>query len=143
MGVADWILLLVLGGLLGTLGQGIRVVVGLKKLHDTKTGEEAAGVAAAARTVLEPSRLVLSLVIGFVAGALGILTLGPFAEGAGLEKEALLALIAIGYSGTDFIEGFMRKEASPGLRSASESEGNASQTTEQAAPGKPRRGAGG
>jgi hypothetical protein len=31
---ADWINLILLGGLLGAVGQGIRVVVGLKKVND-------------------------------------------------------------------------------------------------------------
>ena len=34
MSVTEWINLLLLGGMLGALGQGVRAVVGLKKLND-------------------------------------------------------------------------------------------------------------
>lgn len=94
---------LLLGGLLGLVGQAIRMIVGLKKTYDqsqdtnTKFSE-----------TFETKRLGLSLVIGFTAGILGALALNISAMPE-LSNETLSALIGIGYSGTDFIEGFIRK----------------------------------
>jgi hypothetical protein len=34
MSVTDWINVLLLGGMLGALGQGVRAVIGLKKVND-------------------------------------------------------------------------------------------------------------
>ncbi len=104
-----WINLLLLGGLLGAVGQGVRAIVGLKKAYDAALANQQAF-----SEVFKPGVLVFSLVVGFVAGALGALTTLPDPCVAGnrcdaLEKEALLALLAIGYAGTDFIEGFVRK----------------------------------
>lgn len=104
-----WINLLLLGGLLGALGQGVRAIVGLKKTYDAALASDKEF-----SEVFKPGVLVFSLVIGFVAGGLGALTTLPDPCIAGarcdaLSKEALLALVAIGYAGTDFIEGFVRK----------------------------------
>jgi len=99
---------LLLGGLLGALGQGIRVIVGLKKTYDTslqtskKFGE-----------VFEGRQLFLSLLIGFIAGCLGIVVMLDFDSGTKpplvLSKAVISELVAIGYAGADFIEGFVKK----------------------------------
>lgn len=92
----DVITTIVAGGLLGTLGQGIRMAVGLKKLSDTN---RASG---GAETDINGARLLLSLFIGFVAGALFLL----IKDDTEFNKELLFTVIAAGYSGADFIEGF-------------------------------------
>ena len=98
----QWITYIALGGLLGVLGQGIRVIVGLKKLKDKAT-EESVSFA----QLFETRTLVLSLFIGFIAGALASLAL---AEPSKLPtREVLLGFMAAGYAGTDFIEGFVKK----------------------------------
>ena len=85
---------LILGALLGAAGQGARVIVGLKKLYDTQGFKsDFSGV-----------QLIISLVIGAVAGVLGTLTL----MGQPVDQKFLLGLIAFGYAGADFIEGFMQ-----------------------------------
>ncbi len=100
---------LLTGGVLGLLGQGIRVVVGLRKQQ------------AAPTEPFDASRLGASLLIGFVAGALGVLALGLKGVAGGLESRAVAELLATGYAGTDFIEGFVRQylpKPGPGDRQA-------------------------
>jgi hypothetical protein len=97
----DLILQILLGGLLGILGQGIRIIVGLKKLNTgnvTKTlnNDDTEGFSA--------SRLLLSIFIGFIAGAIALLIRGADATPAG-KTEFIFTIMAAGYSGTDFIEG--------------------------------------
>lgn len=82
------------GGLLGLLGQGIRMAVGLKKLSDENSRREE-------NEPVNASRLIISLFIGFVAGALYVLVNKGFFK----DDEYLFAIIAAGYAGADFIEG--------------------------------------
>jgi len=97
-----WVSIIALGGLAGIVGQGIRIIVGLKKASD----------AAAARgqkftETIEPARLLISLLVGALAGAMAaIITLTP---GAPISRTALMGLAAAGYSGADFVEGFMAR----------------------------------
>lgn len=84
------------GGLLGLIGQGIRMAIGLKKLSDVNAGSTAAA------TKPDGSRIIISLFIGFIAGALFLLTKG---ENPIFTTEFIFTVIAAGYSGADFIEG--------------------------------------
>lgn len=87
-----------LGGILGAAGQGVRVIIGLKKLNDSQD-------------VLNYSRLLFSLFISFVIGGIaGVLAALNSIE-AVLDKTTAIAFLAAGYAGTDFIEGFMRRNA--------------------------------
>ena len=93
-----------LGILLGLVGQTLRVVVGVKKEVDQAT--------AAGKTLkdsFDSVRLAISLMIGGLAGGLGAISL----LGTEINRELLLTLVAIGYSGADFIEGFVRKNTAP------------------------------
>lgn len=93
----DIINTIVAGGLLGTLGQGIRMAIGLKKLSDVnanKLSEE--------KEEINGTRLLVSLFIGFVAGAMFLLIKGV--EDIG-KQEFIFSIVAAGYSGSDFIEG--------------------------------------
>lgn len=94
------------GGLLGVVGQLIRFLVGYKKLND-----EALKEGKSVSDLFQTRRFVISLIIGFVAGIIGIVSLSEFKESIFSEKvkETTLTLIGIGYAGTDFIEGFIRK----------------------------------
>jgi len=100
------LLQLLTGGLLGVVGQLIRFLVGYKKLND-----EALKEGRSVSNLFQTSRFVISLIIGFVAGIIGIVSLSEFKESLFLEKvkETILTLIGIGYAGTDFIEGFIKK----------------------------------
>lgn len=99
--IVEWLMIILLGGVMGMIGQGIRTVVGLKKLQDSisQTGQSF-------RDSFETNRLTVSLLIGFIAGALAAITL---VRGDTVQVELLMGLLAAGYAGTDFIEGFARK----------------------------------
>jgi len=97
---------LLLGGILGAVGQSVRIIVGLKKQHD-----EAVRKNEPFKKLFDKNRLWTSLLIGFivgaVAGVLGIINI----MGEEISKEFIFTLIGIGYAGTDFIEGFIVKKA--------------------------------
>jgi hypothetical protein len=101
--VTEWLLLLLLGGLAGAIGQLARVIVGLKKVNDVA---EAKDVSSA--ELIEPARLFTSIAIGFTAGALASMAIAD--EALRLTTQQVLGLAAAGYAGADFIEGFMKKE---------------------------------
>lgn len=115
----DWINIILLGALLGAVGQGARGIVGWKKVFD-----EAQSLQTTAKEIFQPSRLVISLIVGAIAGVLASLTIiDDPAQLAKQEpeqmKRLLLALVATGYAGTDFIEGFVRNRYSPAAAPAS------------------------
>jgi hypothetical protein len=94
---------IIAGGLLGTLGQGVRVAVGLKKFNETNATLTAQGKAP---EKFDTGRLIISMFIGFVAGAIGMLVKGAsLGKDGNYDTEAVIMIIAIGYSGADFIEG--------------------------------------
>jgi hypothetical protein len=105
MTAQEWILLLLVGGLLGTVGQGMRVIVGLKKTYDRSVGERRAF-----SDNFSGATLLFSLLIGFVAGVLGTLSL-PKLTAAEIRTDQVVTLIGIGYAGCDFIEGFIKRSA--------------------------------
>lgn len=111
-GASDWILAIVLGGLLGMIGQGIRAVIGLKKMEDMKDQANGANQEPPKEAVFDGRRLGGSLLIGAVAGSLAALSMD--AVGAEITKDTVLALLASGYSGADFIEGAMKRVRLPG-----------------------------
>lgn len=93
---------LLLAGLMGMIGQGARVAIGLKKFaEEVKAAPPGEGDAFSA------ARLLVSLMIGFIAGVLAGLALGLDALVAidASSIKLLLGLAAAGYGGTDFIEG--------------------------------------
>lgn len=104
----DWLYLLVLGGILGIVGQGIRVVAGLKKVNDMALAE-----GKSFGSLFDGSSLGLSLLIGFIAGALAIIGMTGSTEtvtpAIPLKKDLIVTIIGAGYAGTDFIEGFVKK----------------------------------
>jgi len=56
------------------------------------------------------SQLVVSILIGAVAGLLGAISLGIDPKAA-IPTEKVSALLGIGYAGADFIEAFMLRAA--------------------------------
>jgi hypothetical protein len=96
---------LLLGGLLGLFGQGARAVIGLKTLTDYANGP------APRSDVFDAARLIISLVIGFLAGIAAALTYYAIVRGAAvnLGLEQLLGFAGAGYIGTDVIESFIVK----------------------------------
>lgn len=105
MNVEDWLLRLMLGFLLGVVGQFARAIVGLKKAHDSN-----AELNVKMSEWVDGKRLLVSIMIGGAAGSFAILALFDHLQGA-ISRETVMLLIAAGYSGADFIEGFMTKSA--------------------------------
>jgi len=97
----DMINQILLGGLLGILGQGIRVVVGLKKLHTDNVTKKLNNNDTEG---FNANRLLLSIFIGFIAGAIALLIKGNGCSAAD-KTECIFTIMAAGYSGADFIEG--------------------------------------
>ena len=107
MSATEWMALLVLGGLVGALGQGLRAVGGWKKVYDQADQENKPF-----SKLFEPSTFLISLLIGFIAGALAILALSggqTDLAASSLDRKTLFSLFAAGYAGTDFIEAFIKK----------------------------------
>ena len=104
MNATEWVLTLILGGILGMIGQSIRMVMGLKKASD-----EASAKGQKLGDMFEGSRLILTLLIGFIAGALAIISLSGTIDVKAFTSENIVTLIGAGYAGTDFIEGFVKK----------------------------------
>ncbi len=102
----EWMQLLGLGGLIGALGQGARAIIGIKKLSATASqqGQDTADL-------ISPSRLAVSMAIGFIAGALA--ATGIFKSLKDIPLDQILAVAAAGYAGADFIEGFMNWNGKP------------------------------
>jgi hypothetical protein len=92
-----------LGSILGAIGQGARMIVGIKKTFDEANAQNTSFDA-----VFDVKQLVVSLIIGAIAG--GLASLALLSDPGQLSKESIFALIAAGYAGADFIEGFMRNE---------------------------------
>ena len=105
MSAEDWLVLLTLGAFMGAAGQGARMMIGIKKMSD-----EAAATASSVRAMIVPSQLVTSLIIGAIAGVIGVVSM-QLSGADKLEVKELVTLLFIGYSGADFIEGFIRREA--------------------------------
>lgn len=105
MTINELLMQIVLGAIIGMLGQSLRVIVGLKKKSDRATGP---GLSEDP-VPFDTQRLLTSLFIGAIAGVLGMLTLTNFAPlpGGEVSAQKFFSLIGIGYAGTDFIEGFM------------------------------------
>lgn len=119
MPARDWLLRFALGGLCGALGQSLRVVVGLKKVHD-----QALQAGKPFGELFSPGTLMVSLLVGAIAGILGTTT--ETIDLQAVTRENILALVGMGYAGADFIEGFVRKRI-PAPAAAPPAEGDAAQ----------------
>lgn len=107
------ITVLLLGGLLGMCGQGIRVIAGLKKGYD-----KAAANGLNFKDHFDPRSLMVSLFIGFTAGVLAVLALMNKINPNNLQSETVMALLGAGYGGADFIEAFMSRTQAAALPGA-------------------------
>jgi predicted chitinase len=96
---------LLLCGLMGMLGQGIRAAVGLKNATRLNATPLAAS-GATQQASFNAAYFFLSMMIGFIAGVLAGLTIGLtniLKVNVG-DMKVLLGIAAAGYAGTDFIE---------------------------------------
>ena len=101
--LVEWMQIVAFGALLGAAGQAIRVIPGLKKLY-----EEASLTLQRPQDLFSASKLVVSLLIGAVAGVLGSLTLS-LDLAKPVSAQVLVTLLGIGYAGSDFIEAFVAR----------------------------------
>ena len=100
------LVLIILGAILGMVGQGLRVVVGIKKLGDQASNEKKDQ-----KNLFETQQLVLSLIIAFAVGAIAGVLAAVTNINTEFSTSLIFTFIAAGYAGTDFIEGFMRKNS--------------------------------
>jgi len=114
MEATELVITLILGGILGMIGQGIRVIAGLKKVNDQAIQEDKKFT-----DFFQGSTLGISLLIGFIAGALAIIGLTGGTMVLTPSREIILTIIGAGYAGTDFIEGFIKKNL-PASKSGSQ-----------------------
>lgn len=110
MSAEEWIVVVALGGLMGVIGQGLRAIIGLKKLR-----EEAHQAGRSFKSEFSASTLVVSLIVGFIGGALASLMIVK--KASDVSAEMLVGLMGAGYAGTDFIEGFLARYLPGGGRS--------------------------
>lgn len=78
-------------------------MVGVKKIND-----EASAQQLSVRSLVVPNQLVTGLLIGAIAGIVGVIANGY--QTSELAPKDIVALLFIGYAGADFIEGFIRRE---------------------------------
>jgi hypothetical protein len=114
----QWLEIVALGIIFGALGQGARTIVLIKKLKDY------ADDANSSTALIDGIRLLISFGIGGVAGAFAAVTLiTDFTKAVQLEQ--LFTIAAAGYTGSDFIEGFISRISSgqgkPAMKSSTAS----------------------
>lgn len=105
---------LVIGALMGMLGQGARAVVGLKSMAD-----DAHAQGLSPNDLFQAARLITSLLIGTLVGLASALVY--FIDGgtaAQLTWHYYVAWAAAAYAGTDALEGFISQYLSPGTKPA-------------------------
>src|SRR5208283_898713 len=95
---------LLLAASLGAIGQLIRVVIGLKKESDA-----AAAAGKKLSDNFNPQELFVSLAISLMVGAIAGVLSAVATNTAAFDSKTLTAFIGVGYAGTDFIEGFIKK----------------------------------
>jgi len=100
MPVAGWLEALALGAFAGAIGQLVRAIAGLAKM--TRRSESDGQLEG-----FQASKLVISLLVGATAGTLA--ALGLLVDGKPPNVSTILGLMAAGYAGADFIEGFAGK----------------------------------
>lgn len=116
------LLKIILGGILGFCGQSLRVIVGLKGLNEEVSERlqqyDTLDRKSVFNEMFDTKRLLISLLIGFVAGVLASLTIDgdiiatPLPKAGNIvssNESSIWGIIAAGYAGTDFIEKFLGK----------------------------------
>ena len=99
---------ILLGSILGAAGQGIRILTGLKKLFD-----EAMRTNTAIEQMVIGKRLLLSVLISCSIGAIAGILAAFESPDFMITKSTIIAFIAAGYAGTDFIEGMFNRYRIP------------------------------
>jgi len=101
--------ILVLGALMGMLGQGARAVIGLKTMTDYANAQ---GVSAS--DLFVAARLITSLLIGTLVGLASALVFYiDDGKATDLSSHILVGWAAAAYAGTDALEAFISQYLSP------------------------------
>jgi hypothetical protein len=104
---------LIVAGLMGLLGQGVRTVVGLKGMAD-----DAKALGVDPNALFQTARLLTSLLIGLLIGlAAGLIYLAG-GGASPLTPHTLFGFVAAGYVGTDFLEAFISNYLGPARTTA-------------------------
>lgn len=103
----EWLTLIVLASILGMAGQGLRAIVGIKKMNDADS--QPGAPPEQFRMVQLVVSLIISLAVGAIAGVLAATSM----EGE-WNSGKITTFIAAGYAGTDFIEGWMKRQPASG-----------------------------
>src|SRR5690349_21041220 len=99
-GILEVVETLLLGSVGGLLGQGVRAVFGLAKAQ-RRANEQYLPLS----FWFDPKRLVLSLSVGALSGAISALIVLGYPADASLPIGVLVALFVLaGYAGTDVLE---------------------------------------
>lgn len=106
----DYLPLITMGGILGLLGQSIRVLIGLRK-----TVQIAATKESTLSKEIDFRKLLVGLFIGLVMGCLSLLLIQQVPDEP-LIGNNIVAIIAIGYAGTDAVEGLFKVYPPPKTR---------------------------
>lgn len=103
---SDALAAIMLAGTMGLVGQGARAAVGFKKLNDSAQSSDLDW-----QDLFVASRLIVSLIIGFIAGVAAALALdlNTLIDMKAQDSKLLLGLAAAGYAGTDIIEAFVAR----------------------------------
>ena len=109
MDFAYWVTLILLGGYLGSLGQSLRIVVGLRKAK-----RAAVQLNLPLKDILDGCLLLRSLITGFACGALTLLalhdeTLHDTLGRVELPSGLMMAAVVAGYVGADLFEGLLKR----------------------------------
>lgn len=91
----DYLPLIALGAMLGVLGQSIRALIGIRKIYVTRDNPN---------KLIDIKYLMISLLIGFVIGCCGLLLIHQDYDEP-LFSHHIMLIIALGYAGTDVVEG--------------------------------------
>jgi hypothetical protein len=110
MDASQTLVVLILGSLMGLLGQGSRAVAGLKSMAD-----DAKTLGVSSTDLFQAARLFVSLVIGVLVGLAAALIYLMGGGSAQPDWHILLGFAAAGYTGTDFLEAFISKYLAPAV----------------------------
>ncbi len=102
---------LLMGALMGLLGQGSRAVAGLKSMTD-----DAQTLGVSPNDLFQAARLFVSLIIGVLVGLAAALIYLSTNGTQTPDWHYLLGFAAAGYTGTDFLEAFISKYLGPAAR---------------------------
>ncbi len=98
------LIIILIGAILGAVGQGIRVIVGVKKVND-----QAVRTNTSVKENIDYRQMAFSLFVAFgIGGIAGVLAVVS-SDNIVFTKATIIAFITAGYAGTDFIEGFIKK----------------------------------